>query len=89
MTIINAIKKLEKNGFVIKEWENNKGIMSARKEGYKHYIDIFRNGGEYSNDIAVIDVRSPDMLDDPMTDYHAGTFCENITQAIRFVNDWK
>lgn len=84
MTIQNAIKKLEKHGF--KTTIGNTGNVFAVNPHYKRWIEVMRNGN--SDDIAVIDLRTPGQDDDIMTDYHAGTFCDNITQAIRYATTW-
>ena len=86
MTIQNAIKKLEKNGFKVTSWPHRKDIFTARKEGLRHYINFYQNGD--SDNIYVIDLRTEGYEDDIMTDYHAGTFCDSITQAIRRAVNW-
>lgn len=90
MTIQNATKKLEKAGFKVElskfsklEDFNRKYI--ATNPTIKRYIEI---NTQYGDSIAVIDLRTPGHDDDSMTDYHAGTFCENITQAIRYATAW-
>ena len=83
----NAIKKLEKNGFAITN-NTNSGIIIANKEDKTRYIIIRRNGGDLSDSIATIQVRKQYCDDDTTTDYFAGVFCRNITQAIRYVDTW-
>jgi len=81
MKISNAIKKLEKNGFKV----SKDGIQhTGAKLGLSYIIEFYQNGREDS--IACIKVRHPADLDDSMTDYSAGTFCDNITQAIRLAS---
>lgn len=81
MKIINAIKKLEKAGFkVSKDGSQHTGV----KSGLDYIIEFYQNGREDS--LACINVRRPDDLSDAMTDYSAGTFCDNITQAIRLAS---
>jgi len=76
MTTKNAIKKLEKAGFVV---QHNHGYH-AMKEGCKYVIDFHKNGGEdYATCIRVRAARGKDEIE---TDYCAGTFCDKITQAI-------
>lgn len=84
MTVANAIKKLEKNGFkVTKQGESR--FYIAERPGSQNYIQFLTNG--YTDDIATVDLRRYGNEDDPMRDYHAGTFCDNITQAIRLANN--
>lgn len=84
MTIQNAIKKLEKNGFMTTV--GNTGNVIAVNPKYRRWIEVLKNG--YTDDVSVIDLRTPGHDDDIMTDYHAGTFCNNITQAIRYATTW-
>jgi hypothetical protein len=89
MTIQNAIKKLEKNGFKVEKSEFDKPeqynrTFYATNPSYKRFIEIMTQG----DDLSIIDLRTPGHDDDLMTDYHAGTFCKNITQAIRYVTTW-
>lgn len=84
MTLQNAIKKLEKNGFKVTQKDNTKFYV-AEQEGNRHYIEILKNYG--NDDISVIDLRRYGQEDDWLTDYHAGTFCDNINQAIRLSNN--
>lgn len=73
----NAIKKLEKNGFKVTE---DKGKFCATLENNRHSIEFYDQDGR----VIVIDVRTEGHDDDIMTDYHAGIFARNISQAIRF-----
>ncbi len=75
MKVSNAIKKLSKYGNVTQDGQFFRIIQDTRE------IQFARNGS--SEDIICIRVRSIHDKDDFMTDYHAGTFCDNITQAIR------
>jgi hypothetical protein len=79
MTIPNAIKKLEKNGFKVEESKHIKGRYIATLENNRHHIEFIDQDGE----VIVIDLRTKGHDDDVMTDYHAGIFCDNISQAIR------
>lgn len=74
MTIKNAIKKLEKNGFMVTT--GNTGNIFAVNPNYTRWIEVMKNGGG-SEDVAGIDVRTTELR------YHANTFCDNISQAIR------
>ena len=80
MKITNAIKKLEKAGFKI----NKSGGLYSAKRG-SDIINFRKNGGD-SDQVICIRVRSECDQDDQMTDYFAGVFCNNITQAIRLAN---
>ena len=46
-------------------------------------VEVLQNGGDYASEVAVIRVRRVNDHDDPMTDYSAGVFCDNLTQALR------
>jgi hypothetical protein len=78
MTLINAIKKLENSGF---NTENIDGIYRASSSTAPRVIEFFRNG--HSKEITCINVRRPNDHHDSMTDYSAGSWANNITQAIR------
>lgn len=86
MTITNAIKKLEKSGFKVTNSITNPGIYTAEKDGLKRFINFYSNGG--TDDICIIDLRTKGREDDLQSDYHAGTFCDNISQAIRYATTW-
>tara|TARA_R110002153_G_scaffold100777_2_gene236814 strand:+ start:1434 stop:1676 length:243 start_codon:yes stop_codon:yes gene_type:complete len=77
MKITNAIKKLQKAGF---EVINDGSRFSASRES--NIIEFIQNGGG-SDQAICIRVMSADDQDDVMTDYSAGTYCDNISQAIR------
>lgn len=94
MQTLNAIKKLEKAGFRI-ELAKGCGLVDFNKRyiaihpELAHYIEIMTQDDVDGNGIvAVIDLRRPGQEDNPYTDYHAGTFCRNIAQAIRFAQNW-
>jgi hypothetical protein len=77
MTTTNAAKKLTKAGFTVAE---KNGLIQASKIGCKYVIEYFRNGG--SQEVICINVRRYDDKHDSMTDYCAGVWANNITQAI-------
>jgi sulfatase maturation enzyme AslB (radical SAM superfamily) len=77
MKVINAIKKLEKAGF---EVINDASRYSARRGN--DIIEFIKNGGD-SDQAICIRIMSASDRDDLMTDYSAGTFCDNLSQAIR------
>ena len=75
----NAIKKLQKAGFRVKASENMSNRYVAEKEGCRRFIEFLAQNGE----LIIIDLRRRGQEDDSMTDYHAGTFCDNLSQALR------
>ena len=80
MKITNAIKKLEKAGF---EVINEGSRYSARREN--DIVEFIQNGGD-SDQAICIRIMSVNDQDDIMTDYSAGTYCDNLSQAIRLAN---
>ena len=77
----NAIAKLQKEGFSVQllgELGKFNNRYKATKEGHQHYIEFLTQDDE----LIVIDLRRKGEEDDPMTDYHAGTFCKNLKQAL-------
>lgn len=81
MKVENAIKKLEKNGFEVEEFKG-RGNDKYRGTRGDWVISFFRNGGD-SGEAVNFRVRRKDDHDDIMSDYFAGSFTDNITQAIR------
>ena len=81
MKITNAIKKLEKAGFKIEKVDIH---YRAVKQDCRELIEFYKNGREDS--VTCIRVRRKGDLDDVMTDYFAGFFVDNITQAIKAVS---
>jgi hypothetical protein len=82
MTIKNAIKKLERNGFKVSNKEDR--FFFAEKENSSDVIEFFKNGG--TQNVICINVRSRDDHHDSMSDYSAGVFVRNISQAIAIAN---
>lgn len=84
MQTINALRKLEREGWSVKERDGGKyhRTFIAEKPGFENFIELMTQG----DNISIIDLRRYGMEDDVMTDYHAGTFCRNLAQAIRFAN---
>jgi hypothetical protein len=78
MKVANATKKLAKAGFDVK----TAGSRIIAKMG-RNVIEATANGGDYADEIATIRVRSVCDTDHIETDYFAGTYCDNISQAIR------
>jgi len=78
MTLANAIKKLTKAGFEISEGYN-RGFKATFG---RQVVEFFLNGGR-EDEITCIRVRYENDNDDSITDYCAGVFADNISQAIR------
>lgn len=74
MNITNAIKKLAKAGFEITNTGNRFFATKASD------VISFVNQADY---IVCIKVRSGNDHDDVMSDYSAGVFCNNLTEAIK------
>lgn len=74
MQAINAVKKLNKAGFQITQNGNRYSAQAGRNA-----IEFSQQG----DDIVCIRVRSVNDKDDVMSDYSAGVFCNNLSQAIR------
>lgn len=85
MQVQNAIKKLERAGFTVTP-DKYTASFTATKQGFRRYIRIYRNGGEYSESVSIVELRTKGHEDDIQRDYNAGTFCDNVSQAIRLVN---
>jgi len=78
MKLVNAIKKLSKYGEVRVNGQEHSTIING--------IEVsFMVNGRIEDDygITCINVRNINDENDSMTDYCAGTFCDNLTQAIR------
>lgn len=75
MKLTNAIKKLEKYGKV-----EHFGYTYSLTQG-NTAVEFMRNGS--SENITCIRVRSIHDKDDLQADYSAGTWCDNLSQAIR------
>jgi hypothetical protein len=81
MTIANAIKKLERNGWAVRHWERQ---YIARKDGLNTEISFLPNGQDLPDNSAVcLRVRNVSDLDDIQSDYCAGSFCDSMAQALR------
>jgi hypothetical protein len=78
MTIATATKKLNKAGFTVNTAGN---ILQAVHASTQYVIEFFKNGSEDS--ICCINVRHLRDHHDSQSDYCAGSFADNITQAIR------
>ena len=84
MTKANAIKKLEKNGFKVEADKYTSNKFHATKEGFRRFLSFYIQ----DDSVIIVDLRTPGYEDDSMTDYHAGTFLDNISQGIRAVLTW-
>ena len=73
MKATNALKKLTKAGFVVTQSGNRYSAQAGRNVIEFHQQD---------EDIICIRVRSVNDRDDVMSDYSAGTWCDNLSQAI-------
>jgi translation initiation factor IF-2 len=80
MQIKNAIKKLEKAGFNV----SSNGRNVTAKKGLQ-IISVSANGGDLSDRVATVRVRSQMDTDCSQTDYFAGVYCDSVTQAIKIV----
>ena len=80
MTLTNAIKKAEK---ITGAKATIKG--QHRYFEYKGFVLSFAQNGRY-DEAANFYTRRKGQEDDLMTDYFAGTFHDNLTQAIDFIN---
>jgi hypothetical protein len=74
MQVTNAIKKLTKAGFVVAQIGNRYSAQSGR-----NIISFYEQGGR----TICINMRTENDHDDVMSDYSAGVFCDNLSQAIR------
>jgi hypothetical protein len=81
MTVANAIKKLTKNGFEVTGTDMR---FAGRKGGQ---VVEFNRLGSDSDSIGCIKVRYANDNDNPMADYSAGVWCNNLTQAIKLASN--
>ncbi|MDY0238507.1 MAG: hypothetical protein RBS42_06615 [Campylobacterales bacterium] len=78
MKLTNAIKKLSKHG----EVKQNGNLFWAEIGGYA--VEFMANGRiDEDTTITCIRARRKNDLDNSMTDYSAGVWCDNLTQAIK------
>lgn len=78
MKEINAIKKLENIGARV-------AVKGNQVTGYiKNYLVELTVQHE-DREVMIIRVRRANDIDDSMTDYSAGSFFDNLSQALRFV----
>jgi hypothetical protein len=74
MQVTNALKKLTKAGFTVTQNGNRYSAQAGRD------VISFR---EQAGKTICIRVRTENDLDDVMRDYSAGTWCDNLSQAIQ------
>ena len=74
MQATNAIKKLTKAGFQITQKGNRYWAQAGQ-----NIISFFDQAGS----VICINVRSINDESDSQSDYSAGVFCDNLSQAIR------
>jgi hypothetical protein len=79
MKIQNAINKLQKNGFIV---THNGSQFSAKKGNCKRVVEFSRNG--HSDEAVCIGFRHEDDHTDIQSDYFAKTYCNSLTQAMRY-----
>lgn len=80
MKTVNAIKKLQKAGLVITAVGNR---YTAEKADCNTIIKFI---AQSEDSITCIQVRRKTDQDDSQSDYFAGTWCDNITQAIKYIH---
>jgi len=79
MTITNAIKKLEKSGWIIARVNSQ---YVASKLGNGHVISFLSSGPE-TLEVACLRVRRTNDFDEIQTDYHAGVYVDSVAQALQ------
>jgi len=80
MTTKNAIKKLEKLGYKV-EKASSRTYRATLRGGV---LEFSQNGEDQDASIVCIGVRNHNDESDPMTDYCAFTFYNNLTQALKY-----
>ncbi len=95
MKLSNAIKKLEKAGFVVTSNSPMRSIITGamlppniytgKRRGYR--IELYRNGE--GDALAVIRLASIGDRDEIESDYFAGSHMDSVTQAIRNADRWE
>ena len=83
MTVTNGIKKLSKLGKVEKNDCGEYWVIVKDSEGKERNISFMVNGREEPGaNLCCINVRRTNDHSDSMTDYSAGSFYPNLSQAI-------
>ena len=83
MQLQNAIKKIEKAGYTAEHISGERNCLYQVKMTDQGRVLEFYAGPEADSRVHCIGVRSANDMSDPMTDYCAFVFYDNITQAIR------
>ena len=84
MRLNTALRRLGKKGFEVKQNSRNNKMFSARKG--RDVIEFIAMGNIVGNPIiTAIRVRDVNDIDDHYTDYNAGVWCDNLTQALAIV----
>lgn len=79
MKALNAVKKLEKA-------TGNKISKSGNRYSIETQNDIIAFIEQSSGNITCISICRKGLESDAMTDYFPQTYCDNISQALRFSN---
>ncbi len=74
MQVTNAVKKLTKAGFAVTQSGNRYSAQAGR-----NVIEFYEQDGR----TICIRLRTENDCDDVMSDYSAGVFCDNLSQAIQ------
>ena len=77
MTVANAVKKLAKSGFEV----TGSDMRFSGRSGLR--VVEFSRVGRDSDSIGCIKVRHVNDNDDSQSDYSAGVWCDNLSQAIK------
>ena len=88
MLLSNAIKKMGRAGWTV-TGEPGKPFWTYEKDGYRIEIGCNPIQDDGTRDVVMIDARRKTDRDDIQSDYHAGTFCDSIAEALRFVERMK
>lgn len=83
MTTLNAIKKAEK---ITGQKSQSTNPYSYNYKGF--VIEFYKNGHGPENEVEAVCfyTRRENEKDDIMTDYFAGIFHDNLSQAIKFID---
>jgi hypothetical protein len=90
MKVSNALKRLEKAAGNITIHKRDDGTPWLVTAKFGRRIVEFLANGRWSPDASItcIRVRRENDHDDSMTDYFAGSWMRNLTQAIRLAKRW-
>ena len=93
MKLASAIKKIENRAKVVgldveitqQDQNSHRHQVYVRFEGSNQIISFYANGNGQEDRINLIKVTRDGDVSDPQSDYFAGSFTENITQALNWV----